>query len=215
MGIYSEFKQRYSILAPNSIPEGFVDGKVATECVLNALALDANEFRLGHTKVFFRAGVLGKLEDMRDERLSRIISLFQSHIRGYLMRNSYKKLQNQRIGLSVIQRNIRAWIRLRTWQWWKLYVLVKPLLSIARAEDEMQQKAAELDKTKEDLDKVSKLKQALEEQNVVLLQAKNDIYLQLQAEQDNLNEAEERIEQLVQQKGNYEEHLRELEARLA
>lgn len=87
---------RYSILAPNAIPAGFVDGKIATEKVLGALTLDANEYRLGHTKVFFKAGVLGQLEDMRDERLSRIIALFQAHIRAYLMRRNYKKLQEQR-----------------------------------------------------------------------------------------------------------------------
>ena len=87
---------RYSILAPNAVPQGFCDGKVATEKVLAALELDQNEYRLGHTKVFFRAGVLGQLEDMRDERLSKIISLFQAHVRAYLMRRNYQKLQDQR-----------------------------------------------------------------------------------------------------------------------
>ena len=58
--------------------------------------MDPNEYRLGITKVFFKAGVLGMLEDMRDERLAKIISMFQAHIRGYLMRRQYKKLQDQR-----------------------------------------------------------------------------------------------------------------------
>jgi myosin heavy subunit len=88
----------YSILAPNAIPQGFVDGKVVTEKVLEALQLDQNEYRLGHTKAFFRAGVLGMLEDMRDERLAKIISNFQAFIRGYLIRRNYKTLQDQRYG---------------------------------------------------------------------------------------------------------------------
>ena len=83
-------------MAASAIPEGFVDGKIVTEKVLTALQLDQNEYRLGHTKVFFRAGVLGQLEDMRDEKLSSILSLFQACIRGYLMRNNYKKLWDQR-----------------------------------------------------------------------------------------------------------------------
>ena len=86
-------------MAPNAIPQGFVDGKEVTDKVLTALQLDKNEYRLGHTKVFFRAGVLGQLEDMRDERLAKIISLFQAHIRGYLMRMNYKKLMDQRLAL--------------------------------------------------------------------------------------------------------------------
>ncbi|XP_059177767.1 myosin heavy chain, striated muscle-like isoform X1 [Physella acuta] len=212
--IYSEFKQRYSILAPNAIPQGFVDGKKVTENILLALQLDPQEYRLGTTKVFFKAGVLGTLEDMRDERLSKIISMFQANIRGYLMRKSYKKLQDQRIGLSVIQRNIRKWLGLKNWLWWRLYVKVKPLLNIARAEDDMKKKEEELEKTKTELEKTEKLRKELEEQNVGLLQAKNDLYIQLQAEQDNLIDAEEKIEKLISQKAEYESQIKEMEERL-
>ena len=94
--IHHSYINRYSILAPNAIPQGFVDGKIVTEKVLGALQLDQNDYRIGHTKVFFRAGVLGQLEDMRDERLSKIIALLQAWIRGYIMRKNYKKLQDQR-----------------------------------------------------------------------------------------------------------------------
>ena len=87
---------RYSILAPNAIPQGFVDGKVVSEKVLLALQLDPAEYRLGNTKVFFKAGVVGNLENMRDERLSSIISTFQAHVRAYLIRKNYKKLCDQR-----------------------------------------------------------------------------------------------------------------------
>uniref|UniRef100_A0A1I8G2C5 Myosin motor domain-containing protein n=1 Tax=Macrostomum lignano TaxID=282301 RepID=A0A1I8G2C5_9PLAT len=80
--IYTEFKQRYSILAPNAIPEGFVEGKVVSGNILEAVQLDKQQYRLGTTKVFFKAGVLAELEDMRDEKLSRIIALFQAQIRG-------------------------------------------------------------------------------------------------------------------------------------
>ena len=99
LSVYSldYFKNRYSILAPNAIPQGtFVDGKVVTEKILEALSMEENSFRLGHTKVFFRAGVLGSLEDMRDSRLTKIMANYQAHIRGYLMRRNYGKLQDQR-----------------------------------------------------------------------------------------------------------------------
>jgi len=115
--IYSEFKQRYSILAPNAIPTGFVEAKVVTEKVLGALNLEENDFRTGNTKVFFRAGVLGMLEDIRDERLSSIICYFQAHIRGYTMRRGYGKLIQQRTALEKIQKNIRTWIGTRDWVW--------------------------------------------------------------------------------------------------
>jgi len=68
---------------------------MASEKVLAALNLGEN-YRIGHTKVFFKAGILGQLEEMRDERLSKIISNFQSRIRGYMIRKNYTKLQEQR-----------------------------------------------------------------------------------------------------------------------
>lgn len=73
-----------------------MEGKQVTSNILEAIQLDKAEYRLGITKVFFKAGVLAKLEDLRDEKLSKIISMFQAHIRGYLMRKAYKKLQDQR-----------------------------------------------------------------------------------------------------------------------
>ena len=51
---------------------------------------------------------------------------------------------------------------LRNWQWWKLYTRVKPLLSMARAEDEMKKKEEEYEKCKAELEKVNALKKQLE-----------------------------------------------------
>ena len=102
--------------------------------------------------------------------------------------------------LSVIQRNIRKWLGLKNWLWWRLFVKVKPLLSAAHAEDEMKVKEEELAKTKETLEKTEQRKKELEEQNVGLFQAKNDLFIELQAEQDKLIDAEEKIEGLITQK---------------
>ena len=73
-----------------------MDGKVAAEKLIEAMQLDQSEFRIGKTKVFFRAGIVGELEDMRDERLSKIISQFQAFCKGHLMRIEYKKMCDQR-----------------------------------------------------------------------------------------------------------------------
>ena len=88
---------RYTILAPNAVPQGFVDGKEASGKVLAAITdLDQESYRLGHTKVFFKAGILGQLEEWRDEKLTKIITNLQGWIRGYMMRANYNKLCLQR-----------------------------------------------------------------------------------------------------------------------
>ena len=66
------------------------------------------------------------------------------------------------VALSIIQRNIRKWLGLRNWLWWKLYTRVKPLLSMARAEDEMKKKEEEYERCKEELEKVNCIKKQLE-----------------------------------------------------
>jgi len=85
----------YSILAPNAIPAGFVDGKVASEKVLAALNF-GDSYRIGNTKVFFKAGILGQLEELREDKLTAIVANLQARIRGYVMRKSYSHLCDQR-----------------------------------------------------------------------------------------------------------------------
>lgn len=44
---------------------------------------------------------------------------------------------NSRLALQVVQRNLRKYLQLRTWPWWKLWQKVKPLLNVTRVEDEI------------------------------------------------------------------------------
>ncbi|CAF1406288.1 unnamed protein product, partial [Didymodactylos carnosus] len=209
--IYSEFKQRYTILAPNAIPKGFVDAKKATEYTLKDIVLSEELYRCGITKVFFKAGVLGQLEDMRDAALSKIITILQGQIRGYVMRKEYKKMLDQRMALSILQRNIRKYISIRNWPWWKLYTKVKPLLSVARQEEEMKKLEEEFIKLKESLEKEEKLRKEIEESNAKLNKDKNDMYLTLEAERANTNSAEERLQKLVSQKADLEQQIKDME----
>lgn len=87
--------------------------------------------------MFFRAGVLGQMEEFRDERLGKIMSWMQAWARGYLSRKGFKKLQEQRVALKVVQRNLRKYLQLRTWPWYKLWQKIKPLLNVSRIEDEI------------------------------------------------------------------------------
>ncbi|XP_050639895.1 myosin-16 [Macaca thibetana thibetana] len=211
---YPEFKQRYQVLNPNVIPQGFVDNKKASELLLAAIDLDANEYKIGHTKVFFRAGILAKLEDMRDERLAKIMTMLQCRLRGFLMRVEFKKMLERRMGLKVIQRNVRKFLQLRFWGWWKLYNKVKPLLNVARQEEEMKAKEEELrqamTKTQELVNKVKEL----EEKTATLSQEKNDLTIQLQAEQENLMDAEERLTQMMKTKMDLESQISDMQERL-
>jgi myosin heavy subunit len=55
------------IIAAKEMSE--VGDKEGAAICLQRAGLEEEQYRLGHTKVFFRAGVLGYLEDKRDERI--------------------------------------------------------------------------------------------------------------------------------------------------
>lgn len=53
---------------------------------IHALELDPNLYRVGQSKIFFRAGVLAHLEEERDYKITDLIVNFQAFCRGYLAR---------------------------------------------------------------------------------------------------------------------------------
>ncbi|KAJ1902713.1 class II myosin, partial [Tieghemiomyces parasiticus] len=139
---FPEFRQRYEILAPNAIGARFVDSKQAAELLLAALSMDPALFRVGRSKVFFRAGVLPELEEIRDVKLSQIISHFQAYSRGFLARRQFRRRLDQAKAIRMIQRNARGYLQLREWPWWNLFSKVKPLLQITPMDEELRAKEA-------------------------------------------------------------------------
>ncbi|XP_062916150.1 myosin-7 [Mobula hypostoma] len=213
--LYGDFRQRYRILNPAAIPEGqFIDSKKGAEKLLGGLDIDHNQYKFGHTKVFFKAGLLGHLEELRDECLARIITRIQAQSRGLLMRIEFKRIVERRDALLVIQWNVRAFMGVKNWPWMKLYFKIKPLLKSAESEKEMASLKEEFLRLKEALEKSEARRKELEEKSVSLLQEKNDLLLQLQTEQDNLTDAEERCDQLIKNKLNLEAKVKELGERL-
>ncbi|NP_001306233.2 myosin-1B [Gallus gallus] len=212
--LYADFKQRYKVLNASAIPEGqFIDSKKASEKLLGSIDVDHTQYKFGHTKVFFKAGLLGLLEEMRDEKLAQLITRTQARCRGFLMRVEFKKMMERRESIFCIQYNVRAFMNVKHWPWMKLFFKIKPLLKSAESEKEMANMKEEFEKTKEELAKSEAKRKELEEKMVSLLQEKNDLQLQVQAEADGLADAEERCDQLIKTKIQLEAKIKELTER--
>uniref|UniRef100_A0A4X1SLE9 Myosin heavy chain 1 n=1 Tax=Sus scrofa TaxID=9823 RepID=A0A4X1SLE9_PIG len=212
--LYADFKQRYKVLNASAIPEGqFIDSKKASEKLLGSIDIDHTQYKFGHTKVFFKAGLLGLLEEMRDEKLAQLITRTQARCRGFLARVEYQKMVERRESIFCIQYNIRAFMNVKHWPWMKLYFKIKPLLKSAETEKEMANMKEEFEKTKESLAKAEAKRKELEEKMVALMQEKNDLQLQVQAEADSLADAEERCDQLIKTKIQLEAKIKEVTER--
>uniref|UniRef100_A0A8B9WXU2 Myosin-9 n=1 Tax=Bos mutus grunniens TaxID=30521 RepID=A0A8B9WXU2_BOSMU len=212
--VFQEFRQRYEILTPNSIPKGFMDGKQACVLMIKALELDSNLYRIGQSKVFFRAGVLAHLEEERDLKITDVIIGFQACCRGYLARKAFAKRQQQLTAMKVLQRNCAAYLKLRNWQWWRLFTKVKPLLQVSRQEEEMMAKEEELVKVREKQLAAENRLSEMETLQSQLLAEKLQLQEQLQAETELCAEAEELRARLTAKKQELEEICHDLEARV-
>merc|ERR1719402_879352 len=120
---YPEFKSRYNILAAKA-----KNDKAAAGAVLLVAKLEAEKFRLGHTKVFFRAGILGVMEEVREDKIGSVLAWLQAGARGKFSRLQFKKMQDQKLALYCCQRAIRNYYIGKTWLWWHIWVAIKPNL---------------------------------------------------------------------------------------
>ncbi|CAG9830707.1 unnamed protein product [Diabrotica balteata] len=212
--VYPDFKLRYKILNPAAVSKES-DPKKCAALILDASGLDAELYRLGHTKVFFRAGVLGQMEELRDDRLGKIVTWMQSWVRGYLSRKEFKKLQEQRLALQVCQRNLRKYLKLRTWPWYKLWQKVRPLLNVTRIEDEIAKLEEKAQKAQEAFEREEKAKKELEALYAKLLAEKTELLANLEGEKGSLSETQERANKLQAQKNDLESQLSETQDRLS
>merc|ERR1719516_720126 len=119
---YPEFKSRYNILGAAAVAKAKND-KVAGQAVMDIVKLDKEKFRLGHTKVFFRAGIGGWMEEQRENKIGTVLAWLQAGARGKAARMQVKKM-----ALYACQRAIRSYMMAKTWLWLQLWLSIKPNL---------------------------------------------------------------------------------------
>ena len=66
MSIYGLF--RYLVLASSAMMAA-PDAKTAASICFETINLEEDRYRLGHTKLFFRTGVVAYLEELREEKI--------------------------------------------------------------------------------------------------------------------------------------------------
>merc|ERR1719283_803052 len=129
--MYPEFKSRYNILGAQAVAKAKND-KAAGQAVMDIVKLNKEKFRLGHTKVFFRAGIGGWMEEQRENKIGTVLAWLQAGARGKAARMQFKKLQDQKMALYACQRAIRSYMMAKTWLWLQLWLSIKPHLKCSQ-----------------------------------------------------------------------------------
>ncbi|KRZ97189.1 Myosin-3 [Trichinella sp. T8] len=200
--VYADFKQRYAIFAADEAKK-YDDPKKSSEAILNTLkqkdVLKAEEFQVGATKVFFKAGILARLEELHDEELSKIMVGVQATARSYLAKLDSRRRKKAHEASLLIQKNVRKWLKLRSWSWFRLYGRVKPLLTQAKQHEEFEKIQAKI----KELEAASSAEKArcadMEAQLANALKEKSDLILKLESEKSNSTEYEQKAKTLSSQ----------------
>ncbi|KAH8039321.1 hypothetical protein HPB51_005567 [Rhipicephalus microplus] len=134
--LYLEFRRRYSLLAsPDTRPVNGEPGdeRAATEVLLQQLDLEASSYRLGLSQ----APCPFWSPNGRRSWPEGLIHL-QAHLRGYLARKRFQQRKVQELAICCIQRNVRKFLEIRDWPWWRLFVKIAPVLNVQRTEQELR-----------------------------------------------------------------------------
>jgi len=211
--LYPEFKARYNILAANAVAKAKND-KNAAKAVLDAVKLETEKYRLGHTKVFFRAGILGYMEEIREDRIGSVLSWLQAQARGKASRMIFKKMQDQKLALFCMQRTIRNYYIGKTWLWWQLWLLLKPNLKCtkfaqykAEYEEKIAIAEANIDKAVAECNKVTA-------EHAKLMNEKNELTLALQSGGSAIQDIVDKTNRIEGMKNDLQKQVDETNSRI-
>merc|ERR1719412_754643 len=211
--LYPEFKSRYNILAAGEVAKAKND-KSAAGAVFEVIKLDKEKWRLGHTKVFFRAGILGLMEETREDKIGSVLSMLQAQARGKASRLVFKKMQDQKLALYCLQRTLRNYHIGRTWLWWQLWLAIKPNLKCtkfaqykAEYEEKIAIAEANIDKAVAECNKVTS-------EHDILMAQKNEYVLALQSGGSAVQDIVDKTNRIEGMKNDLQKQVEELKARI-
>ena len=212
---YEEFVTRYVVLYPQvKKNEDYTEYKKTAKEICDGIELDAWKHRFGLTKMFFKAGIIGDLEDTRDEKIAKILTTLQSFIRFKLAKKLYDHAIVRRDSLEVVQANIRAFSFLKDWEWMKIIFKIKPLISQAEEGKKMAELEKNYNDVSEKLEKERKRRIELEEQSIGLRAEREELATTLEKQMAVVDDIEGRCEELIGIKIDLDTRMNELQEKL-
>merc|ERR1719509_430804 len=189
--LYPDYKARYAILGAKEIASSD-DNKVAVRALMEKIGFPVEKYQLGHTKVFFRAGALAYLEELRDGIVLKLVRWMQGQCYGVIRRKVYNTKNDQRELMKVIQRNFRKFQGLRDWGWFIIIQKTRPLIGQIDLTEELAILEGKAKKAYGAYEQQVNNKARMEQENVEMETEKKALLAQLQSEQGNLSEYTDR-----------------------
>lgn len=104
---YKDFYERYRLLCKRAEIVDWNEKATCTNIARNWLQ-DDDKYRFGLTQIFFRAGQVAYLEQLRSDLRRKYIVIVQSVIRRFIYRRRYLRLKRTALGLQTHVRGLLA-----------------------------------------------------------------------------------------------------------
>lgn len=107
---YEEFADRYHLLVPSQdwikVMNGGDLNDVMSLCkqILSSFMEDREKYQLGNTKIFFKAGMLAHLENLRTQKLHAAAVMIQKNLRKLYFRKRYLEIRASLVKVQAIMR---------------------------------------------------------------------------------------------------------------
>merc|ERR1712158_59474 len=185
--VYLDFVHRFIIIKPKEVHAAMPDLKESTKIILSSIEAMNDKWRLGHTKVFFRAGAVGCVEESREECIKAILNYIQGLARGYTGRMEYKKLIYKKDMIPVMQRNMKKYLFFRDWTWYFLVNGTKRFIGQVDMEAEIAALEEEAAVACKAYDEVVEVRDRLDGEISQMNSDKKAMMSQIEAEQGDLS----------------------------
>ena len=211
---FEDFTKRYYILQADKLNGANLSDHRKIADVICTNTVDAERYRIGKSKMFFRAGTLGFLEECRDTIVTRLIRYLQGAARGHIQRKDFARRKFQRECINVIQRNFRTFMLFRNWNWFSIIQKTKPLIGMINIEEEIKILENAAENAIKEGEHEAKEKKRLDSENKKLEEDKKALLKRIENEQGDLTVYEERMGKAAAQKADLEVTLQETQAKL-
>merc|ERR1712013_70583 len=212
---YADLKKRYSILARGIVNDSTEEKLAAEKIIKNTSSFDQERYRPGHTKVFFRAGALAVLEEVRDDVVTDLLCKLQGAVRGKMSRKKYKEKVAKREMIKVVQRNFRKFLKMKNWKWFNLIRFTKPLIGEIKMEEILEQLQEKCENICSEYNEAVSTRLKLENENNSLRNDIAEIRSHLTGEQGSIGVKQNIVANIDQEITEMKIKLKEMQYKLA
>ncbi|KAL3235178.1 Myosin-1 [Nakaseomyces bracarensis] len=213
--VFKEFFENYRILSQHSdklSSNENLNFKQNSQLLVSELNLDPTTYKVGTSKLFFKAGILADLESRKESILNELSIKINAVIRGWSKRTIITREIKKMQASKVVGDTLRKYNELSDDPWFNLYMKIKPLLTNSNDVIQTKKFNKKIKELEDKIDGIEKEKNSVVVKNTTITNELIDIRNLLEIEQDKLKRNEQLLEKSKNDQSLLDKKLNELQS---